>query len=67
MKVGQLKLLLAGIPDNVEIEITDMQDFSSDFEVSTYHDADQKFIELIMPKYIAGYFNEGSDEEVVLL
>ena len=67
MKVGQLKLLLENIPNEVEITISDMQDFSSDFEVSTYHDADQKFIELIMPKYIAGYFNEGSDEEVVLL
>ena len=65
MKVKELKLLLARIPDEVEVCISDMQDFSSDFEVSTYHGTDQKYIELIMPKYIATYFNEGSDEEVI--
>jgi hypothetical protein len=67
MKVKELKLLLAGIPDEVEVGISDMQDFSSDFELGTYHDADQKYIDLIMPKYITGYFNEGSDEQVTLL
>jgi hypothetical protein len=67
MKVRELKLLLAGIPDEVEVGISDMQDFSSDFEVGTYHGSDQTYIDLIMPKYITGYFNEGSDEQVTLL
>lgn len=67
MKVKELKLLLAGIPEDVEVCISDMQDFSSDFEVGTYHDLDQTYLELIMPKYITGYFNEGSDEQVVIM
>ena len=67
MKVRELKQLLAGIPDEAEIGISDMQDFSSDFEVVTYHDARRTYIDLVMPKYITGYFNEGSDEQVTLL
>ena len=67
MKIGTLKKLIAGIPDEVEVCITDMQDFSSDFEIGTYHDTDQKYLDLIMPKYITGYFNEGSEEQVTLL
>ena len=67
MKIGTLKKLIAGIPDEVELVITDMQDFSSDFELGTYHDTDQKYLDLIIPKYITGYFNEGSEEQVVIL
>lgn len=67
MKVGQLKLLLENIPNEVEIGISDMGEFSSDFEVETYKGSSQTYIDLIMPKYIQGYFNEGDDEPVVLL
>ena len=66
MKIGTLKKLIQGIPDNVEVCISDMADFTSDFEVSTYHDYTQTYLELIMPKYIQGYVSDGSEEPVTL-
>lgn len=61
MKIGTLKKLIADIPDNVEVCITDMENFSSDFELSTY-DKDSTYVDMIMPKYIIEYSIEDSEE-----
>jgi hypothetical protein len=66
MKARILKQIIADIPDEVEIGISDMNDFSSDFEVSTYHEGDT-YLDLIMPKHIASYYNDNDDELNVLL
>lgn len=65
MKIKVLKELIANIPDNVEIGISDMENFSSDFEMSTYYDGDT-YVDLIMPKYIQSYRTETSEEEIIL-
>ncbi len=61
MKARTLKNLLKDIPDDVEICITDMENFSSDFELSTYYEG-STYLDIIMPKYIIEYSNEGSEE-----
>ena len=61
MKIGALKKLIADIPDNVEVCITDMENFSSDFELSTYDDG-STYVDMIMPKYIIEYSIEDSEE-----
>ena len=65
MKIGTLKKLIANIPDWVEVGITDMENFSSDFVVSTYYKGDT-YVDLIMPKYIQSYYTEGKEEPTVL-
>ena len=65
MKIKALKELIANIPDDVEVGISDMENFSSDFEMSTYYDGDT-YVDLIMPKYIQSYRTEASEEETVL-
>lgn len=65
MKIGTLKKIIANIPDWVEVGISDMGDFSSDFEVATYYEGDT-YADFIMPKYIGSYNCEGSDEQVIL-
>lgn len=65
MKVGTLKKLLAGIPDEVNIGVSDMQDFSTDFGLSTYYAGDT-YVDIIIPIYINSYFKEDSDEPVII-
>lgn len=61
MKIGTLKKLIANIPDNVEVCITDMENFSSDFELSTY-DEGSTYVSMIMPKYIINYSDKDNVE-----
>lgn len=65
MKIGTLKKIIANIPDNVEIGISDMGDFSSDFEVATYYEGDT-YADIIMPKYIQTYYKENQAEPTIL-
>ena len=65
MKIGTLKKIIEDIPDNVEIGISDMSDFSSDFEVATYHEGDT-YADLIIPKYIQTYYIEDQAEPITL-
>lgn len=65
MKIGTLKQIIANIPDNVEIGISDMGDFSSDFETSTYYEGDT-YVDLIMPKYVQTYYAEDKAEPTIL-
>ena len=65
MKIRTLKQIIANIPDEVEVGISDMGDFSSDFEISTYYEGDT-YLDLIMPKHIASYYNEDQSEPIVL-
>ena len=65
MKIGTLKKLINNIPDNVEISISDMENFSSDFVMSTYYEGDT-YVDLIMPIYIHSYNTESSEETIIL-
>lgn len=65
MKIRILKQIIANIPDDVEVGISDMGDFSSDFEVSTYYEGDT-YLDLIMPKHISSYYTENQAEPIVL-
>lgn len=65
MKIRILKQIIANIPDEVEVGISDMGDFSSDFEISTYYEGDT-YLDLIMPKHIASYYTEDSAEPTIL-
>lgn len=58
MKVKELKELLKNIPDDVELHITDMENFDiTNFELATYYE-DNSYLDIIMPVYIDEYTNE---------
>lgn len=66
MKIKELKQLIKDIPDDVEVCVTDMNDTSFNFDVGTYHDITQKYLDLIVPIYIHSYNKEDSDEDIIV-
>lgn len=59
MKAKELKEKLKNIPDDVEITITDMENYAeTEFEVATYHDDTQTYLDLIIPIYIKEFTKE---------
>lgn len=66
MNVGELKKILKDIPDDVNIFIEDMENFSTqEFDVSTYYDGDT-WIDFIMNVYIGRYRKEDDEEDTIL-
>ena len=54
MLVKDLKKILENIPNDVNIKITDMEDFETDFEIATYYEGNT-YLDIIMPVYIGEY------------
>lgn len=54
MLVKDLKKILENVPDDVNITITDMEDFETDFEIATYYEGNT-YLDIIMPVYIGEY------------
>lgn len=61
MKIGTFKKLIENIPDDVELWVTDIANFESDFELSTYKEGDI-YVDIIMSKYIISYSDEDNVE-----
>lgn len=66
MQIKELKNLIKDIPDDVEVCVTDMNDTYFNFEVGTYHDKTQTYLDLIIPIYINSYFKEDDDECIIV-
>ena len=66
MNVKELKQILEDVSDDVEIVVSDMNDAIFDFEVGTYWDENQSYLEFIIPIYIHSYNHEDSDENIIL-
>lgn len=61
MLVKDLKKILENVPDDVNIKITDMEDFETDFEIATYYEGNT-YLDIIMPVYVNEYTVEESLE-----
>ncbi len=66
MKIKELKQLIKDIPDDVEVFVTDMNDTYFKFDVGTYYDETQTYLDLIVPIYIHSYNKEDSDEDIIV-
>lgn len=66
MQIKELKNLIKNIPDDVEVCVTDMNDTYFNFEVGTYHDNTQTYLDLIIHIYINSYNEEDSDKTIII-